>query len=284
MMRHPRTRYGVFLQLPALWRYSSKTDNSNPMKLASWNVNGIRAAQKNGFLKWFEDEKADVVCVQEIKATQDQLDEHILNPGKYFSFWHPAQKPGYSGVAIFSKKEPLSVVNGLARDEFDSEGRVMSAEFPDFILVNAYFPNSQREHTRLGYKLSFCKEMLGHCDRWVKKGKNVILCGDYNIAHRPIDLRNPKQNEKNAGYLPEERAWMETFLTSGYSDIFRHFNPGPDHYTWWSYRPGVRAKNIGWRLDYHCINNDFKDRIQASYHRPQVVGSDHCPVILEIKK
>lgn len=258
------------------------------MKLVSWNVNGIRAANRNGFVKWFGEEKADVVCVQETKANPiefpDQLEEDTLHPLGYHSYWHSAQKPGYSGVAIYSKKEPLSISHGIGKSDIDSEGRVIVAEYANFHLINAYFPNSQRESTRLGYKLAFCEEMKKFCDSLVKKGKNIVLCGDFNIAHREIDLRNPKTNTKNAGFLPEERAWMESFLTSGYADAFRHFTQDPDHYTWWSYRPGVRAKNIGWRLDYHVVNEAFRDRLKASVHRPEITGSDHCPVVLNIKK
>ncbi len=254
------------------------------MKLASWNVNGIRSAHGKGFLKWFKAEEADIVCVQEIKARPDQLEEELIHPHGYFSAWHPAEKPGYSGVAIFSKKEPLEVKYGFGVPSIDSEGRVLIAEYPDFVLINAYFPNSQREHTRLDYKIAFCDQMLKFCAQTVKKGKNLVLCGDYNIAHQEIDLRNPKSNMDNAGFLPEERAWMTKFLAAGFSDIFRERNPDPHHYTWWSYRPGVRQKNIGWRLDYHCINGDFRDRVSDVYHRPKVTGSDHCPVGLELKR
>jgi len=254
------------------------------MKLISWNVNGIRSAHGKGFLKWFGDEKADIVCVQEIKAKPEQLEEEVIHPHGYFSAWHSAEKPGYSGVAIFSKKEPLDIKYGFGKKEIDSEGRVLIAEYADFTLINAYFPNSQREHTRLGYKLEFCAEMLKYCNKLKKQGKNIILCGDYNIAHREIDLKNPKSNMDNAGFLPEERAWMDEFLAAGYSDIFREKNPEPGHYTWWSYRPGIRQRNIGWRLDYHCINGEFRDRVKSAYHRPKVTGSDHCPVGLELKR
>lgn len=258
------------------------------MKLLSWNVNGIRAAQRNGFLNWFEKQKADIICLQETKAHVDQLSgdlEHraLLNPGNYHSYWHSAQKPGYSGVAVFSKKEPLSVTEGLGVPEIDAEGRVIQLEYPDFTLLNAYFPNSQREGGRLPYKLDFCKQMLKHCDSLRKKGKNLVLCGDFNIAHQAIDLKNPKSNEKNAGYLPEERAWMTEFLNKGYVDAFRHFVKDPGHYTWWSYRPGVREKNIGWRIDYFAVNPEFSDRLELARHQNEVMGSDHCPVQLTLK-
>lgn len=256
------------------------------MKIQTWNVNGIRAAQKKGFEKWFSDCGADVVCLQETKANRDQLDAFLLSPNQYFSYWHSAEKPGYSGTAIYSREEPIRIVTGMGIPEFDREGRVLVAEFEKpglkLAVINAYFPNSQREHTRLGYKLSFCEAMLAFCRSYVEKGMNVVLCGDFNIAHEAIDLKNPKTNEKNAGYLPEERAWMTKFIQAGFVDAFRHFEKGPGHYTWWSYRPGVREKNIGWRLDYHCVNQSFIQRIESCTIQPAILGSDHCPVELVI--
>mgnify|MGYP003950773949 CR=1 FL=1 len=252
------------------------------MKLVSWNVNGLRAAYNKGFLDWFQKEKADVVCLQEIKVKQEQLDLFQLNPMGYHSYWHSAEKPGYSGVAIYSKKEPLSVKYGIGKSEIDNEGRVLTVEYKDFFLVNTYFPNSQREHARLDYKLMFCDKILRFCKK-LKKEKNVVLCGDYNIAHEEIDLKNPKQNINNAGFLPEERAWMGKFLSQGFLDVFRDRVKEPHHYTWWSYRPGIRDRNIGWRIDYHCINEEFNDRIKKVYHKPDVLGSDHCPIYLEVK-
>lgn len=253
------------------------------MKLLSWNVNGIRACGKSGFLNWFESEKADIVCVQEIKARPEQLDERHRNPGGYHAFWNPAEKPGYSGTAIFTKKEPLEVQIGLGDSRFDREGRVMILKFPKFTLINSYFPNSQRDHARLPYKLAFCETFYKKVHSLRSQGENVVMCADWNIAHQEIDLKNPKSNQKNAGFLPEERAWMSMFLESGYLDAFRRFEPQGGHYTWWSYRPGVREKNVGWRLDYFLVNDEFKDRLKASFHRTQIFGSDHCPVGLEIK-
>ncbi|MEQ1875834.1 MAG: exodeoxyribonuclease III [Bdellovibrionia bacterium] len=254
------------------------------MKLASWNVNGLRACGRNGFLKWFEKEKADVVCVQEIKATPEQLEDDHRNPLKYHAFWHPAQKAGYSGVACFSKKEPLDVQYGLGDKEIDREGRVLVLKFQEFTLINSYFPNSQRDHARLPFKLSFCEKFLKHVEGRRKKGENVVMCADWNIAHKEIDLKNPKSNRDNAGFLPEERAWMDKLLGHGYIDAFRNFNEDGGHYTWWSYRPGVREKNVGWRLDYFLTNGEFQARLKSSSHRNDVLGSDHCPVILEIKR
>lgn len=253
------------------------------MKLITWNVNGIRAAGRAGFLDWFAKEKADVVAVQETKARPEQLEETLRNPAGYHSYWHSAEKAGYSGVAIFSKKEPLKVIEGLGIAEFDSEGRVIQAEYEDFTLINAYFPNSQREHARLGYKLAFCEAMLRHCQDLRGKGKNVILCGDINVAHEEIDLANPKTNVNNAGFLPEERAWLTKYLKHGYVDAFRHFEKGGGHYTWWSYRPGVRERNIGWRLDQNFVNEELRERLKSSRHQCETKGSDHCPVTLELK-
>jgi exodeoxyribonuclease-3 len=253
------------------------------MRLFSWNVNGIRAVHTKGFEQWFRREAPEIVCLQEIKATPEQLEEKVVHPDGYHSYWHPALKKGYSGLAIYTRHEPTSVTYGLGNPDFDNEGRALTVEYKDFTLVNSYFPNSQRDHARLDYKLAYCKAMHQHLDAIRAKGKNVLLCGDFNIAHRAIDLKNPKQNEKNAGYLPEERAWMEQFIDAGYVDTFRHFTPEPGHYTWWSYRPGVREKNIGWRLDYFVANPEMKDRLKAAIHHPFVMGSDHCPVELQLK-
>lgn len=254
------------------------------MKLVSWNVNGIRACGKGGFLKWFEGEGADIVCVQEIKAHPDQLEETFKNPMKYHAIWNPAQKLGYSGTAIFSKKEPIDIEIGIGDKDIDKEGRVIIAKYPKFTLINSYFPNSQRDHARLPFKLDFCKKFLKKADSLRKKGENVIMCADWNIAHQEIDLKNPKSNKKNAGFLPEERAWMDQFIKAGYVDAFREFQKEGGHYTWWSYRPGVREKNVGWRLDYFMANEEFRDRLKASYHRNDIFGSDHCPVVVELKK
>jgi exodeoxyribonuclease III len=253
------------------------------MKLFSWNVNGIRAVHKKGFLDWLAEANADIVCLQETKCREDQLPEELCQLEGYHVLWHSAEKPGYSGVSTFSREEPLSVQEGLGVEEFDREGRVLITEHRDFVLINAYFPNSQREHARLPYKLEFCDEILKVCEKNRKKGKNIILCGDLNVAHQEIDLKNPKTNQNNAGFLPEERAWMDRLLSKSYVDIFRHRVKEPDHYTWWSYRPGVRARNIGWRLDYHVISEGLVDRVKAVGHKPEVLGSDHCPVYLELK-
>lgn len=230
-------------------------------------------------MDWLLKELPDFLCIQETKAHPQQLDQALLAPLGFQTYWHSAKKAGYSGVAVYTRHQPLHVFEGMGRDCFDCEGRVLALEFEGWILVNAYFPNSQREHARLPYKLEFCAEIFKFCERKRKEGKKVVLCGDYNIAHRPIDLKNPKANEKNAGYLPEERAWMDGFLKAGWIDTFRHFYPEqPDQYTWWSYRPGVRERNIGWRIDYVCLNQEALPHLKDAWILPHLFGSDHCPV------
>jgi exodeoxyribonuclease-3 len=211
------------------------------------------------------------------------LVDPVINETPYKSYWACAKKRGYSGVAIYSTTEPLEV-RFLDKPEFDDEGRSLIAEYNDFSLIAAYFPNSQDAGKRLDYKLAFCDAMLRLCNSLVKKGRHFLLCGDYNIAHTPIDLARPKENEGNAGYLPEERAWMDKFTKAGHVDTFRHFHPGETgHYSWWSYRADSRRRNVGWRIDYHCVDNAFLPKVKSSIIRPEVTGSDHCPVEIEIE-
>jgi exodeoxyribonuclease III len=254
------------------------------VKLLSWNVNGLRAAGRAGFLDWFAAERPFAVCVQEIKVHSDDLPPELANPRRYHAFWNCAERPGYSGVATFTRKEPLAVARGVGLPELDREGRVLRLEFHDFVLVNAYFPNSQRDHARLAHKLEFCAAMLRLVNRYRRAGKHVLLCGDFNICHRPIDLANPTQNKNNAGFLPEERAWLDRFFGAhGWVDTFRSRCDAPGHYTWWSYRPGVRARNIGWRLDYFVADAALAPRIARVRHQHEVLGSDHCPVELVLR-
>ena len=258
------------------------------MRIVSWNVNGIRAASKKGFVSWMEKESPDAVCIQETKAHPQQLPLELLEihdkKGEpYYAYWASAKKPGYSGVAIYSKKEPLSV-NELGINEFDEEGRLLQAEYKDFTLISAYFPNSQDGGKRLDYKLKFCDAVLKLCKKYRKDKRHFVLCGDYNIAHTPIDLARPKENEGSAGYLPEERAWMDAFTKEGFIDSFRFFHPGEGgHYSWWSYRMGARERNVGWRIDYHCVNPEFLNSVKSSIIRPDIHGSDHCPVEIQIE-
>jgi len=247
----------------------------------SWNVNGIRAAQRHGFLDWLALVQPDICCVQETKANPDQLDDALLNPPGYTAAWCSAERKGYSGVAIFSKFEPVSV-SRLGVPEFDCEGRVQITEFPAVTIVNAYFPNSQEKGARIDYKVAFCNALLDRCNALRSEGRNLLVCGDFNIAHKPIDLKNPKQNEQNPGYLPEERAWMDTFIDAGYVDTFRMFNQEPGHYTWWTYRFNARAKDVGWRIDYHCVNAEFRKCVSRAEILKDIMGSDHCPVLVEL--
>lgn len=252
--------------------------------IITWNVNGIRAVHKKGiFLDWLHQENPDVLCLQETKAKKEQLEKDLLEPNGYYSYFQSAERPGYSGVATYCKKEPKSVeLFGLK--EFDREGRVQVLRFQDFHLINAYFPNSQEGGARLDYKIAFCDAMLEYCQSLEKNKDNLVLCGDYNIAHKPIDLKNPESNTKSPGFLPEERAWMDRFIEeSGFIDTFRLFCDAPEHYTWWSYRTAARKRNVGWRIDYHCVNNSYKQSVQSCEILNQVYGSDHCPVKVNIK-
>jgi len=253
------------------------------MRIISWNVNGIRAIEKRGFFEWLTKEDPDILCLNETKAEPGQLAPHFINPPgtKYTSFWASAKKKGYSGVAIYTKVQPENV-RFMGKAEFDDEGRVLVADYKDFTLIAAYFPNSQDERKRLHYKLAFNDAMLKLCKSIVKKGRHFLLCGDYNVAHTPIDIARPKQNENSAGYLPEEREWMDSFLAAGFVDTFRYFHPEePGHYSWWSYMGTARERNVGWRIDYHCVDKGFLPRVKSSIIRPEIHGSDHCPVEIE---
>lgn len=250
------------------------------MNIISWNINGFRAIEKKNFYNWLEAASPDILCLQETKLQAHQRSDTILQLEGYHTYWAYAKRRGYSGTALFSRTKP-NQVHVLGVDAFDNEGRVLMAEFDTSVVICAYFPNSQEGGKRLDYKLAFCDAMLDVLDSIIKGGKDIILCGDYNIAHKPIDLANPKRNEKNPGYLPEERGWMDTFTSNGYIDTFRQFNSEPDNYTWWSYRFKAREKNIGWRIDYHCVNEAFMDKVKESRILSDVMGSDHCPVLLQ---
>ena len=248
----------------------------------SWNVNGIRAVEKKGFINWVKSTDADVICIQETKANPGQLSPNLLNAGGYKSYFSSAKKAGYSGTAIYSRVEP-DKVEKMNIERFDDEGRVVACTFGNLVVISAYFPNSQEGGKRLDYKLDFDNSMLEYCRSIVESGKNVLLCGDYNVAHKPIDLANPSTNEGNPGYLPEEREWMTKFTSSGFVDTFRHFCKDANQYTWWSYRFNAREKNIGWRIDYNCVNESFLPCVKSSTILSDVMGSDHCPVKIELE-
>jgi len=251
-------------------------------KILSWNVNGIRSVLKNGFLEWLEHEQPDILCLQESRALPADLEERYLTPSGYTSAWNPAAKKGYSGTAAYFKAAPVAMAT-LGLDHFDSEGRLQVLEYPDFTILNGYWPNSQAKRARLAYKIEWCEAVTRFAERLVTEGRNVVLCGDFNIAHEPIDLARPKQNEHNAGYYIEEREAMGRFLGAGFVDTFRHFHPGEEgHYTWWSFRTQARARNVGWRIDYHCVNEALLPQVKRAWIACDVMGSDHCPVGIEL--
>ena len=254
------------------------------LKIISWNVNGIRAVQKKGFLNYLEREKPDYLGIQEIKANVEQLDEALIKPKGYQTYWFSAKKPGYSGTAIFSRKKPDDIWQGLGKKEFDDEGRVLAAVYGNLHVITAYFPNSQEGGKRLDYKVRFCSAITKKCQELVKKGQEVVLAGDYNIAHKEIDLARPKQNQESPGFFPQERKAMDDFVAAGFKDIFREQHPEEkDQYTWWSYRGAARQRNVGWRIDYANISPGLEKRVKESFHQRMVFGSDHCPVGLILK-
>ena len=252
--------------------------------MLSWNINGLRAAEKKGFYQWFTKESPDILCLQEIKATPDQLPPHIRNVPGYHGFWNPGERKGYSGVATFSKEKPVKVETGFGREEFDSEGRILITSYPSFTLFNIYFPNGKKNQERLQYKLDFYDKFLTIADELKAKKRNIVVCGDFNTAHKEIDLARPKENEKISGFLPVERAWIDTFIDHGYVDTFRHFNKEPNQYTWWDMKTGARARNVGWRIDYFFVNKEFLPKIKNAFIMPDILGSDHCPVGIEVKE
>ena len=252
------------------------------MKILSWNVNGIRAAQRKGFLEWLAAEAPDILCVQETKCHVDQLDLGLVNPPGYHTVWNCAEKKGYSGVAIFSRQKPLGAEKGFGVSRFDCEGRAVMAEYSDFALLNIYFPNGQSRPERLQYKLDFYAETLKFVQRLKARGKRVIICGDYNTAHKPIDLARPKENEKVSGFLPVEREWLDAWVGDGQVDVFREFNREPGHYTWWDQISRARERNVGWRIDYHFVTDNLMPKVKGAGILPHIMGSDHCPVSLEL--
>lgn len=249
------------------------------MKLISWNVNGLRACLDKGFMDFFKEAEADVFCLQEIKLSAGQLDLEL--PG-YHQYWNYAEKKGYSGTAIFSRQEPLNVAYGIGVPEHDHEGRVIAAEYPEYYVVTVYTPNSQRELTRLDYRMEWEAAFLAYLKK-LEERKPVIYCGDLNVAHREIDLKNPKSNRHNAGFTDEERACFTKVLENGFVDTFRHFYPELEGaYSWWSYMAQSRARNIGWRIDYFVCSEALRDRLRDAKIHARVMGSDHCPVELEL--
>lgn len=253
------------------------------MRIISYNVNGIRAAMKKGFMDWLATNPADIVCIQETKAEKDNVDHARFRDLGYEDFWYSAEKKGYSGVAVFTKIKPDLVQMGNGYMQSDSEGRVIRVDFGDITLINAYFPSGTTGDLRQTYKYVWLDELFEYAQILRQTRPKLIICGDYNIAHKPIDIHDPKGNKNSSGFLPEERAWMDKFLESGFIDSFRYINQEPHHYSWWSQRfPSVRANNKGWRIDYINVSENLKDSILHAAIYPDVKHSDHCPVYLEL--
>jgi len=252
-------------------------------RLASWNVNGIRADARKGFLEWLTGFAPDVLGVQETKAAPEQLDAGLRRPPGYRTWWASAERKGYSGVALFSSVEPRAVTVGLGIDDFDREGRTITADLGDLVLIVAYFPNAGERGKRLAYKVAYCDAFLEYCERFHSEGRSVVFGGDLNVAHRPVDLAQPDRNEQNAGFLPEERAWVDRVIAAGYVDTFRALHPdAAGAYTFWRNFANARERNLGWRIDYFFVSEDLLDRVVAADIHPEVMGSDHCPISLTL--
>ncbi len=253
------------------------------MRLISWNVNGLRAAAKKGFLDWWAKAQPDVLCIQETKASEEQLPSALTQVPGYRAFFSSAERKGYSGVALYTKMPPASVKTGIGVARFDTEGRILMADYKKFVLYSVYFPNGKASKERLQYKMDFYDAFLKAVQRQKKAGKKVVICGDVNTAHTEIDLARPKENEKVSGFLPEERAWIDKLLSRGYLDAFRMFEKGPGHYTWWDFKTRARERNVGWRIDYFFISENLKRNAVSAQILADVQGSDHCPISLELK-
>lgn len=252
------------------------------MRIYSWNVNGLRAVAKKDFFTWIQNEKPDILCIQETKLQENQLDETLREVPEYNSYFSFAEKKGYSGVATYSKTKPLNVLHGIGNERFDNEGRILITEYEKFMLLNIYFPNGQMNEDRLNYKMEFYDGVLDYCNSKVQEGKKLIICGDYNTAHTEMDIKNAKANEKTSGFLPAERAWLDKLIANGYTDTYRHLNPEKIEYSWWSYMFKARERNTGWRIDYHFVSNNLLEHVKSASIRTEVYGSDHCPVMIEL--
>lgn len=253
------------------------------MQLFSWNVNGLRAAHKKGFLDWLLEAQPDILGIQETKAHPDQLDDEVLTPPGYHTYWASAERKGYSGVALYTKEKPLSVQIGLGIPEYDREGRTIVAEYPHFTFITAYFPNGSRDHSRVPFKMAYKQDFLAYCNDLRAAGRPVIFCGDVNTSHREIDLARPKQNQNTTGFLPEERAWIDEVVAQGYVDTYRALYPDREGaYSWWTYIGRARERNVGWRLDYFFVTLDLLPHVMAAHIHADVPGSDHCPVSVTV--
>ena len=256
--------------------------NHKRLRLLSWNVNGIRAVHKKGALQWWLDEKPEIVCLQETKADESQVPVELRNIPGYHAHYASGVRKGYSGVALYARLKPARVRLGFGRDEFDREGRVIAAEYGAFTLFNVYFPNGKASKERLAYKLAFYDAFLEHLLTCLKRQDKIIVCGDVNTAHKEIDLARPKENEKVSGFLPVERAWLDRFVSAGFVDTFRLFTTEPGHYTWWDMKTRARERNVGWRIDYVFASESLRQSVTTAFILQDVMGSDHCPVGIEL--
>lgn len=252
------------------------------MKIISYNVNGIRAAMQKGLVEWLAKESPDIVCLQETKALPEQVDCRLFEELGYQLYWMSAEKKGYSGVAIFSRPKPKHVSFGCEIELYDCEGRVLRADYDNFSVMSVYMPSGSSGDSRQDFKMQWLNDFQEYIDELKQKIPNLIISGDYNICHHPIDIHDPVRNKTSSGFLPEEREWFSGFVNSGFIDTFRYFNPDPHHYSWWSYRAGARKNNKGWRIDYHLATETIKDKLKHAAILPDVVHSDHCPVLLEL--
>lgn len=253
------------------------------MKIITYNVNGIRAAMNKGLVEWLKGANPDVLCLQEIKATPDQVDVSQFEALGYHLYWYPAQKKGYSGVAIFTKLKPLHVEYGCGIEAYDFEGRMIRVDFENCSVLCAYHPSGSSGDERQAFKMKWLEDFQNYINQLKSNIPHLVLVGDYNICHKPIDIHNPKSNAQTSGFLPEERDWFEQFVQSGFIDSFRYFNQDPHHYSWWSYRAGARSKNLGWRIDYNLVSNHLETHLKRSVILADAMHSDHCPVLLELE-
>jgi exodeoxyribonuclease-3 len=254
-----------------------------PVRILSWNVNGLRAVLRKGFLDWLRRESPDALCLQETKTQPDQLPEDVLEPEGYHAYWSWGDRRGYSGVGLYTRQEPVKVETSFGVERLDAEGRVIMARYPGFTLFSTYFPNGKSGQDRLDYKLAFYDDFLKFADGLTKQGHKLVVCGDFNTAHHEIDLARPKENAKMSGFLPIERAWMDRFEEHGFVDTFRHFNKEPGHYSWWDLKTRARERNVGWRIDYFYVSSDLLPAVRRAFILPDVTGSDHCPVGIELE-
>ncbi|MBS1518785.1 MAG: exodeoxyribonuclease III [Bacteroidetes bacterium] len=257
--------------------------SKNRIRIYSWNVNGIRAVQKKGFMDWFKKSKGNIICLQETKAQPEQIDDSLKEIRGYSSYWFSAEKKGYSGVAVYSDIEPKTVTNGFGNPAFDKEGRVIFAEYDKYVLANVYFPNGGRGPERIKYKLDFYDELFFFIEKKYRDRKGIIVTGDYNTAHKEIDLARPKENTATSGFMPVEREWIDRLINLGYVDVFRKFNDKPGQYSYWDQITRARERNVGWRIDYFLVSDDFADRVTKAEIHSDIMGSDHCPVSITME-